>query len=490
MTAYEAIIGMELHVQLHTRSKMFCCCAVVEDTGDVPPNTHVCPVCTAMPGVLPVINRQAVAYTIMTGLALNCEIAEYTLWERKSYWYPDLPKNYQISQYQFPLTYDGWIDIEPRDAPIKRIAIRRAHLEEDTAKLYHVDGASLIDFNRCGVPLLEIVTEPDFRTPEEVYAYLTKLRTIVRYLGVSSGDMEKGAMRCEPNLSLRPAGSAILGTKIEIKNLNSFRAVRQALAYEIERQTAILESGDRVEQVTLGWDEAGQRTVLQRVKEESSDYRYFPEPDLPPLAISREWVEQIREEMPELPDAKKARFMAEIGLSAYDATVLTADRAVAEYYEAAVSAGGDPKQTANWITGELFRLMKDEDLEIDAAAARIPPERLVALMGLIEQGTVNINTAKDVLVAMLESGQTAQEIVKARGLAQVSDEAALAGVVTQVLDAHPEQVAQYLDGKEAIAGWLMGQVMRATQGKANPQLARQLLIAELEARRSMSTPLS
>jgi aspartyl-tRNA(Asn)/glutamyl-tRNA(Gln) amidotransferase subunit B len=483
MTAYEAIIGMELHVQLYTRSKMFCCCAVAEDTGDVPPNTHVCPVCSGMPGVLPVINRQAVEYTIMTGLALNCKIAEHTFWERKSYWYPDLPKNYQISQYQFPLTYDGWIEIEPEGAPPRRIAITRAHLEEDTGKLYHRDGASLIDFNRAGVPLLEIVTEPDFRTPEEVYAYLTKLRTIVRYLGVSSGDMEKGAIRCEPNISLRPVGCETLGTKIEVKNLNSFRAVRQALAYEMERQTALLESSREVEQVTVGWDEDNQRTVLQRVKEGSSDYRYFPEPDLPPLDVSRQWVEQIRARMPELPDAKKARYTANCGLSAYDAAVLTADRAVAEYFEAVVEAGGEPKQATNWITGELFRLMKDQDLDIDAVQTRSPPARLQELLGLIEQETININTAKEVLAEMLGSGQAAGEIVAARGLAQVSDEAALAEVVKQVLDAHPDEVAQYLGGKEGIAGWLMGQVMKATRGQANPQLARRLLMMELKARR-------
>jgi aspartyl-tRNA(Asn)/glutamyl-tRNA(Gln) amidotransferase subunit B len=415
----------------------------------------------------------------MTGLALNCKIAAHTFWERKSYWYPDLSKNYQISQYQLPLTHDGWIEVEPQGAPVKRIRITRAHLEEDTGKLYHVDGASLVDFNRSGVPLLEIVTRPDFRTADEAYAYLTRLRAIVRYLGVGSGDMEKGAMRCEPNISLRPLGSETLGTKVEIKNLNSFRAVRQALACEIKRQTAILESGGRVEQVTLGWDEANHRTVVQRVKEGSSDYRYFPEPDLPPLEISREWVEEIRVRMPELPDAKKARYVAELGLSAYDAGVLTADRAVAEYFEAAVGAGGEPKRTANWVTGALFRLMKGESLEIGDVEDKVPPGRLVELMGLVEKKTLNINTAKEVLAGMLESGQAAGEIVEARGLAQVSDEAALAAVVTQVLDEHPGPVAQYLGGKEAISGWLMGQVMKATRGKANPQLVKELLREKL-----------
>jgi aspartyl-tRNA(Asn)/glutamyl-tRNA(Gln) amidotransferase subunit B len=483
MTTYEAIIGMEVHVQLYTRSKMFCCCAVAEDTGSVLPNTHVCPICTGMPGVLPVINRQAVEYTIMTGLALNCRIATHTFWERKSYWYPDLPKNYQISQYQYPLTHDGWIEIEPEGAALRRIGITRAHLEEDTGKSYHVGDASLIDFNRAGVPLLEIVTEPDFRTPEEAYAYLTKLRTIVRYLGVSSGDMEKGAMRCEPNISIRPVGSDKLGAKVEIKNLNSFRAVRQGLAYEIERQTAILEAGGRVQQMTFGWDEANQRTVPQRIKEESSDYRYFPEPDLPPLEVSPQWVEEIRARMPELPDAKLARFIREYDLSAYDAGVLTADRTIAAYFEAVVEAGSDPKQAANWITGELFRLMNLENLEIGGVQTRVPPVRLAGLLGLVEKNTININTAKGVLAEMLSSGQTAQAIVEAQGLAQVSDAAALAPVIRQVLDQHPDEVAQYLAGKEALSGWLMGQVMRATRGKANPQLARELLLAQLEARR-------
>ena len=389
MTAYEAIIGMEVHVQLYTRSKMFCCCAVAEDTGDVLPNTYVCPVCTGMPGMLPVINRQAVEYTIMTGLALNCQIADHTFWERKSYWYPDLPKNYQISQYQNPLAFAGWIDIEPKGAPTERIRITRAHLEEDTGKLQHVDGASLIDFNRSGVPLLEIVTEPDFRTPEQVYAYLTKLRSLVRYLGVSSGDMEKGAMRCEPNISLRPVGSDAFGTKIEVKNLNSFRAVRQALAYEIERQADVLASGGKVQQVTVGWDEVNHRTVLQRYKEGSSDYRYFPEPDLPPLDVSRDWVTEICARLPELPDAKKARYTAEWALSAYDASVLTADRAVAQYFEAVVATGGEPKNAANWITGEFFRLMNEGDLAIDQMETQLPPARLVELMSLVEKKTIN-----------------------------------------------------------------------------------------------------
>lgn len=483
MTTFEAVIGIEVHVQLHTRSKMFCGCAIAQDTGDLQPNTLVCPVCLGFPGTLPVINRQAVEFSILTGLALNCKIAAHTFWERKSYWYPDLAKNYQISQYHTPLCYDGWIEIEPQGEPVRRIGVTRAHLEEDPAKLYHVDGASLMDFNRSGVPLLEIVTEPDFRTAEQAYAYLTRLRAIVRYLGVSTGDMEKGAMRCEPNISLRPVGQAEFGVKTEIKNLNSFRAVRQALDYEIQRQTDILESGGQVQHVTLGWDEARQCTVVQRAKEESSDYRYFPEPDLPPLDISRAWVDEMRARMPELPSAKKTRFMSELALSAYDAGVLVSDRAVAEYFEATVAAGAEPKQAANWITGELFRLLKEAGQEIDDLKTRLTPEKLVGLISLVQNETINSNTARQVLADMLESGQAAREIVEARGLAQVSDVSALAVAVSQALDANPGPVAQYLDGKESIAGWLMGQVMRATRGQANPQLARQLLLEQLEARR-------
>ncbi len=484
MTQYEAVIGLEVHVQLHTRSKLFCGCAVVEDTGDVPPNTAVCPVCTGMPGALPVINRRAIEYGVMTGLALNCQVADFCLFERKNYFYPDLPSGYQRSMYQFPLCYDGWIEVKPSAGGAKRIRIRRAHLEEDAGKLYHRDkGASLVDLNRAGVPLLEIVTEPDFRSADQAYAYLTQLRTLVRYLGVSSGDMEKGAMRCEPNLSLRPVGSQALGTRIEVKNLNSFRAVRGALAYEIERQTQVLSSGGRVEQVTLGWDPDRQQTVVQRVKEESQDYRYFPDPDLPPLQIEPAWVAEIQARLPELAAAKQTRFVSQLGLSAYDAQVLVADRAVAEYFEAVVAAGGDPRLAANWITGELFKRMNEGGLSIEEVAGRMPPENLVGLLDLVADGTINQTTAKEVLADMLRGGQTARDIVDEQGLAQISDDAALAKIVTQVLDEHPQQVESYLSGKESLIGWLMGQVMRHTQGQANPQIARRLLREGLHARR-------
>ncbi len=472
---YEAVIGLEVHVQLATQSKMFCGCSAAAFGTE--PNTHVCPVCTGQPGVLPVINRPAVEYAIMAGLALNCQIAEYTKWDRKNYHYPDLPKGYQISQYDLPLSYDGWLDAE-LDGPEKRIRIRRAHLEEDTGKSFHRGDYSLVDLNRAGVPLLEIVTEPDVRSAEEAYAFLTQLRIILRYLGVSSADMEKGAMRCEPNVSLRPAGSAAFGTQTEIKNLNSFRAVRAAIAYEIERQTRVLEGGGRVERVTMGWDEVRGVTVPQRSKEEAEDYRYFPEPDLPPLRVSREWVAQIRTRMPELPHARRARLAADYGLSDYDTGVLTAERAVADYFEEAVRAhAGDPKTISNWITGELFRLMNEAGLEI--GAVRVPPAGLAELALLVDQGIINSNTAREVLGEMFQGGQGAGVIVQRRGLAQISDRQALGAIVDRVLTQYPIEVEQYRAGKETILQWLMGQVMRATGGKANPQLVLALLRARL-----------
>ncbi|RLC91055.1 MAG: Asp-tRNA(Asn)/Glu-tRNA(Gln) amidotransferase GatCAB subunit B [Chloroflexi bacterium] len=478
---YEPVIGLEVHAQIHTRSKMFCSCPVVEDTGDLPPNTYVCPVCTAMPGVLPVINRRAVEMTILTGLALNCEINSITVFSRKNYFYPDLPKGYQISQYDLPLCADGYLEIETENGT-RRIGITRAHLEEDAGKLYHVDGVSLVDFNRAGVPLIEIVSQPDMRSVEEVRAYATKLHSILVYLGVNSGDMEKGVMRFEANVSVRPVGSNVLNPRHEIKNLNSFRALTRSVAYEIEQQIATLEAGDTVVQQTMGWDETRGITVPQRGKEHAHDYRYFPEPDLPPLEISREWVEEVRAQLPELPDAKRARFIAEYGLSAYDAGVLVADKDVADYYEAAVAVGkADPKTVANWVTGALFRLMKETGQEIGALL--VSPQALAELIGLVEDGTINLNTGKEVLAEMFASGRGARQIVEERGLAQVSDVAALGKIVTQVLEENPAQVSKYLSGKVQVLGWLMGQVMRATRGKANPQVVRELLQAQLEARR-------
>ncbi len=481
---YEPVIGLEVHAQIHTRSKMFCSCPVAEDTGDLEPNTYVCPVCAALPGVLPVINKRAIEIAIMTGLALHCEIPPVNRFARKSYFYPDLPKNYQTSQYELPLCVNGYLDIETGSGP-KRIRIRRAHQEEDTGKLYHVGaGVSHVDLNRAGVPLLEIVTEPDMRSVEEVVAYATKLRAILVYLGVSSGDMEKGMMRFEANVSVRPVGTDQMNPRHEVKNLNSFRALAQSVAYEIEHQIATLEAGGAIVQQTMGWNEAQGVTVPQRSKEEAHDYRYFPEPDLPPLEISREWVEELRARLPELPDVKKARFVAEYELGDYDAGLLVEDRAVADYYEAVVVAAGraTPKTVANWVTGALFGLMNESGQKI--GEVQVSPEALAELIGLAEDGTINTNTGKEVLGEMFASGRSAREVVEERGLTQISDTAALEQIVAQVLDESPEQVQKYLDGKEQIVGWLMGQVMKATRGKANPQVVQELLRAQLETRRS------
>jgi aspartyl-tRNA(Asn)/glutamyl-tRNA(Gln) amidotransferase subunit B len=487
MTTYETIIGLEVHAQLQTQSKMFCGCSA--DYASAPPNTHVCPVCMALPGSLPVINRTAVEKTILAGLALNCAIAEHAVFARKNYHYADLPKGYQISQYELPFCRDGWIEVE-----VKRIGITRAHLEEDTGKLTHtmagVAGArlsegrgavTLVDLNRAGVPLLEIVTEPDLRSPDEAHAYLVKLQQLLRYLHVSTADMEKGAMRCEANVSVRPAGQSAFGTKVEIKNLNSFRSVKLSLEYEVERQIALLESGDRVVQVTMGWDEEHGRTVLQRSKESSDDYRYFPEPDLPPLEVDRAWVDAIRARLVELPNVKIARYVTELGLDPRDARILAADRGVAEYFDAVVAAKTvttDPKTVANWITGELFRLMNAAGAGIEAV--KVTPAALAELLGLLAAGRLNQNGAKRALSAMFETGHPASEIIGELGLAQVSDTDVLTQAVSGALAKYPAEVARYRGGEEKVFNWLLGQVMRETKGKGNPAMVRELLEAALK----------
>jgi aspartyl-tRNA(Asn)/glutamyl-tRNA(Gln) amidotransferase subunit B len=484
LTAWEPVIGLEVHAELLTRSKMFCSCAVIEDYAAAQPNTHVCPVCMALPGSLPVINARAVELVVKTGLALGCTIGEFNIFARKNYFYPDLPKGYQISQYDYPLCYKGWLDVEIGEAT-KRIGITRVHLEEDTGKLTHVGEASLVDLNRAGVPLMEIVSEPDLRSVDQVKAYATKLRTILRYLGVSSGDMEKGVMRFEANISIRPAGSSVLNTRTEIKNLNSFRALVRATEYEIARQIRVVESGGQVEQETLGWSEVRGETYSQRGKEHAHDYRYFPEPDLLPLEISRQEVERIRAMLPELPDAKLERFVAQYGLSRYDARLLTAERAVADYYEVCASnlksQISNLKVIANWMTGELFRLMNESGVEIEQV--KIRPDDLVALIELVGAGQVNQNTAKVVLGEMFATGQSPAAIVERRGLAQISDAGALASIVERVLDENPKQLDEYLGGKEQIGKWLLGQVMRATHGRANPQAAQEALKAAVERRK-------
>ncbi len=480
-TTYEGVIGLEVHAELETESKMFCGCAVVDST-TADANTVVCPVCLGMPGVLPVINKRAVEFAIKVGLALNCEIAAANRFARKSYFYPDLPKGYQISQYELPLAINGWLEIDLPDGSTKRIGIRRAHLEEDTGKLTHVGGSSLVDFNRSGVPLLEIVSEPDIRTAEEAEAYARKLRAILQYLGVNSGDMSKGVLRFEANVSVRPAGSGEFRTRTEVKNLNSIRSMQRASAYEIERQGKVYDQGGTVSQATLGWDELRQVTVVQREKESAHDYRYFPEPDLPPLVVSREWVEEIRRSLPELPDAKRDRLI-KLGLSRYDASVLVAERAVADYYEAVLSAGADAKKAANWIINELFARMNKAALDAgDIASIKVTPSALAALIKLVDTGTINNNAAKRVLDSMYGEGGDPAHWVKALGLEQTRDTAAIDATIDSILNANAAEVARYCAGEEKVLKFLTGQVMREGKGKFPADLVQQALASKLANR--------
>lgn len=478
MLEFEAVIGLEVHAQVLTRSKMFCGCSA--EAFGAPPNTNVCPICLGMPGALPVINRAAVEATMMTALALNCSIPEYAKFDRKNYMYPDLMKGYQISQYDLPLSRDGWLQVDAAGQG-KRIGIRRVHLEEDTAKLFHTgDGSSLIDVNRSGVPLMEIVSEPDLHSAEDVRQYATALRQILRYIGVSSGDMEKGALRIEPNLSLRPFGSQALSeTRVEVKNLNSIRALYHAVEYEIERQAAILRAGGRVLQQTMGWDEARRITVPQRSKEEAHDYRYFPEPDLPRLHLTREWVDRVAARVPELPAEKRLRYTREFGLSAYDAGVLTAEHEVAVFFEHAVTAGQargvTPKAISNWLTGEVFARV-----EGDLSTLPLSPGQLVALIARVDDATINHTQAKTVLKEMLERGGEPDAIIADRAMAQLSDRAAIETEARRVIEQYPQEVQTYLGGKPAVLNFLVGQLMRASKGRANPTLARQVMTDELE----------
>lgn len=477
---YETVIGLEVHAELMTSSKMFCWCSTAHRAAE--PNTLVCPVCLGMPGSLPVINERAIEFTVRTALALNCAIAEFAKFDRKNYHYPDLPKGYQISQYDMPLSRDGWLEIEV-NGTAKRVGVRRVHLEEDTAKLTHIDDYSLVDFNRSGVPLLEIVTEPDIRSVGAAREYATRLRQILRWIGVSTGDMEAGALRIEPNISVRPRGTEAFGTRTEIKNLNSIRVVAQSLEYEIQRQIDLLESGGAVVQQTLGWDEACSVTVPQRSKEFAEDYRYFPEPDLPPLILSSAWVHDVRESLPELPEERRRRYVDELGLSTYDAGVLTADRATGVYFEQAVEAyDGDLKKVANWVTGELFRLLNEMDTSIELSP--VTPEALAGLLRIVDDGVVSASKAKDVFQAMVETGKSAQDVVEEQGLRQISDQDRLLSVVDAVIDENPQAVEDYLGGKGAAVGYLMGHAMRMTRGQANPGVVRELLgerLATLES---------
>jgi aspartyl-tRNA(Asn)/glutamyl-tRNA(Gln) amidotransferase subunit B len=480
---YEAVIGLEVHAELETRSKMFCACPVVDVTVAAA-NSAVCPVCAGMPGVLPVVNRRAVEFALRVALALECQVNLTSVFARKNYFYPDLPKGYQISQYEQPLAVNGRLAILTSLGE-RLVRIRRVHLEEDTGKLTHLKDEtgerSLIDLNRAGVPLLEIVSEPDMHTAEEVRLYAMGLRALLRYLGVSAGDMQKGVLRIEPNISLRHSGAAALGTRTEVKNLNSFRALERSVAYEIQRQADLLNAGLRVEQQTRGWEEALGQTVPQRSKEEAEDYRYFPEPDLPPLVIEAGWVEAVRQSLPELPAAKVGRFQAQYSLSPYDAGVLAAEPAVADYYEQGVAAAkvATPKAVANWLSGELFALLNQSGLGIESTP--ISALALAALVDLIAGGEISQASAKRVLAEMFASGKPAAEIVQRRGLQQVSDRAQIAAWVQQALQAHPEQARSYLQGNQAVERWLFGQVMRLAGGKANPQVVREELEKQLRA---------
>ena len=479
---YEPVIGLEVHAELNTRSKMFCACPVVDAT-QAPPNTAVCPVCAGMPGTLPVVNQQAVEQALRVALALDCTIAPQSVFARKNYFYPDLPKGYQISQYEFPLAQYGHLAILTGRGE-EAIRITRVHLEEDTGKLTHMhndENYSLVDLNRAGVPLLEIVSEPDLHSVEAVRAYASTLRTLLRYLGVNSGDMEKGVIRFEANVSVRRSGATTLGTRVEIKNLNSFRALERSVTYEIQRQTELVRKGGMVRQETLGWNETDEVTFSQRGKEEAHDYRYFPEPDLPPLGVEQEWVERIKAGMPELPQVKLQRLRSQYSLSPYDTQLLVEDQAVAAYFEDVLAAGPAlaPKSVANWMLGDLFSLMNQAGISIKEL--RISPAGLAELLEMTAQGQINTSTAKTVLGEMASSGEPAGPIITRRGFGQISDSSQIASLAAQVLEQNPNEVASYLAGKETVAQFFFGQVMRLAQGQANPQVVRAELARQLEA---------
>jgi len=482
---YEIIIGLEVHAQLTTRSKMFCSCST--DYASSPPNTHVCPICLGMPGVLPTINRRAVEYTIMTALALNCTIAEYAKFDRKNYPYPDLMKGYQISQYDAPIGRGGWLTIEVGNKE-KRIGITRVHLEEDVAKLIHLTGPegksyTLVDVNRAGIPLMEIVSEPDINSPEEARQYLVKLRSILQYLGVSTGNMEEGSFRCDANISIRPKGSTEYLPKVEVKNLNSFKAVYRALEYEAKRQQEILEKGGKLSQETRGWVDTKGVTVSQRSKEYAHDYRYFPEPDLPPLVFDRAWIEEIRSLLPELPDARRDRFINEYGLPLYDASLLVESKAMADYFEECIRLS-NPKTTeerqkkaktiSNWLLGDCSRMLNATNSSIESS--KVTPAHLVELLAIVEKGGITGPTAKAVFEEMFLTGKTASEIVNQKGLSQISDVSEITRIVNEVITNNSQAVADYKAGKEQALMYLVGQVMKASRGRANPNTAKETLV--------------
>jgi aspartyl-tRNA(Asn)/glutamyl-tRNA(Gln) amidotransferase subunit B len=482
MAEYQTTIGLEVHAQLLTASKMFCGCpADTHGAAAIPPNTHVCPICFGMPGTLPVVNERALELGMRTALALHCTITPFSKFDRKNYHYPDLMKGYQISQYDMPLATEGWLEIATPGGP-RRVGIIRVHLEEDTARLLHrrePEGpVSLIDVNRAGVPLMEIVSAPDIVTPEEASLYLMELRRILQYIGASSGNMEEGSFRCDANVSVRPAGQAEYGTKVEVKNMNSFKAVRRALEYEVPRQIAVLEAGGRVAQETRGWSDGRGITLGQRSKEYASDYRYFPEPDLPPLTFTPAQIADVAESLPELPAARRDRFRAQYSLVPDDAALLVEARATADYFEQAVAAGGPAKAVANLVINDLLKEVPE-----DRTLADLPlqPAGLVALLRLVDEGVINTSQARTLMPDLARTGGDARQLVDERGMAQIRDESALDRVVAEVIAANPKIVADYLGGKESALKGLIGPLMRATKGNASPQIAQQVLQRQLDA---------
>ncbi len=468
---FEPVIGLEVHAQLLTQTKIFCGCSA--KYGGVP-NHHTCPVCLGMPGVLPVLNRRVVEFAMKMALATHCRINGESSFARKNYFYPDLPKGYQISQYNQPLAEHGWVDLDLADGR-KRIGITRIHLEEDAGKLMHdaFNPASSVDLNRTGVPLMEIVSEPEMRNPEEAADYLKRLHEILVYLEVCDGNMEEGSFRCDANISLRPLGTEKFGTRTELKNMNSFRNVQRALEYEIKRQSYLLESGTPVIQETRLWNDAQGVTQSMRSKEEAHDYRYFPDPDLVPLLISSAWIAELEKSLPELPLVKRERFISAYNLSPYDAGVLTSSCALADYFEAAAKLSEQPKQAANWVMGDLLRFLNEDKKDIKDST--MTPAALADLLKLIEAGTISGKMGKEVFAAMYQSGKTAQTIIAEQGLVQITDETEIAGIIAAVVNANPEQLAQYRGGRDKLFGFFVGQVMKATQGKANPQIINDLL---------------
>lgn len=478
MTRYETIIGLEVHVELKTNSKIFC-----DSTTDFggEPNTHVCPVCMGLPGVLPVVNKNVVEYAIRAALALNCQVANYSKFDRKNYYYPDMPKNYQISQYDLPIAEHGYLNIEV-NGETKRIGITRLHMEEDTGKLVHQGNItttpfSLVDYNRAGVPLIEIVSEPDLRSPEEAYEYLNKLKAIIQYTGVSDCKMEEGSLRCDANVSIRPVGQEEFGTKAEIKNMNSFKALQKALTYEVERQVEEVEDGGRIVQETRTWDDSKGITLSMRSKEYAHDYRYLPDPDLVPMVIAPDWIEEIKNSLPELPDAREERYVKEFGLPAYDAMVLTITKELADFFEECVALYPNPKMISNWVMGDLSRLLNANNKEITACP--IQPKQLADMLQLLDKGTISGKIAKTVFEEMFVSGKDAETIVKEKGLVQISDTGAIAALVDEVLAKNQKSVEDYRAGKDRALGFLVGQVMKSSKGKANPELVNKLLKEKL-----------